>query len=153
VVLIDTDVLLLAFAFQQDDRQPKNKSFLERVQTAEPGITVFNLLEFLGQMSFNLSPTELDKWQSWLVESFRLNVIWPVDPKDEQATLVFKSDIFDRSFAKMRAYRMSFMDALILDLAERTPNVAHFVTWNARHFKNKTTLNVLTPEEYVNQAR
>ena len=30
-------------------------------------------------------------------------------------------------------YRMAFMDALVLSLAERTPGVEQFVTWNARH--------------------
>jgi len=28
---------------------------------------------------------------------------------------------------------MAFMDALVLSLAERTPGVEQFVTWNARH--------------------
>ncbi len=153
MVLIDTDVLLLAFAFQQDDRQSRNKAFLQRAQSADPAISVYNLLEFLGQMSFNLSPAELDRWPIWLIEAFRLRIIWPIDPHDDQATVVFKSEIFDGPYAKMRSQRMSFMDALILDLAERTPDVDSFVTWNARHFKNKTRLNVLTPEEYVAQSR
>lgn len=152
MVLIDTDVLLLAFAFQQDKRQPKNRLFLQRVRAAEPAITVYNLLEFLGQMSFNLSPTELDRWQTWLIKAFWLKVVWPVDPQDDQATILFKSEIFDLPFAKMRTHHMAFMDALVLSLAERTPNVTHFVTWNARHFRDKSFLIVLTPEEYLNQS-
>lgn len=49
----------------------------------------------------------------------------------------------------MRTHRMSFMDALVLNLAERTPGVEQLVTWNARHFKGKSTLEALTPEEYL----
>ena len=41
------------------------------------------------------------------------------------------------------------MDSLILNLAERAPNVTAFVTWNARHFQEKTTLTVITPAEYL----
>jgi hypothetical protein len=40
---------------------------------------------------------------------------------------------------------------MILSLVERTPNVEYFVTWNAKHFKGKTNLTVLTPEEYLAQ--
>ncbi|MDW8325881.1 MAG: hypothetical protein RMK99_04880 [Anaerolineales bacterium] len=43
------------------------------------------------------------------------------------------------------------MDALVLNLAERTPNVTQFVTWNAKHFRGKSSLNVLTPDEYLQQ--
>jgi len=46
---------------------------------------------------------------------------------------------------------MAFMDALVLSLAERTPGVEQFVTWNARHFKAKSTLPALTPDEYLAQ--
>ena len=52
----------------------------------------------------------------------------------------------------MRAQRMAFMDSLVLNLAERTPDVDYFITWNARHFKGKSSLQVLTPEEYVNRS-
>jgi hypothetical protein len=44
---------------------------------------------------------------------------------------------------------MAFMDALVLSLAERTPGVEQFVTWNARH--SKSTRLALTPEEYPAQ--
>lgn len=150
--MIDTDVLLLAFAFHADNRQPLNAKFLEHVQSAEPALTIYNLMELLGQLSFNTSPTDLDDWRTWLLEVYHLNVIAPVPFEDSTATVIFKSEFFDRPFAKMRSQHMAFLDALSLDLAERTPGVTHFVTWNARHFKGKTTLSVLTPEEYLAQA-
>ncbi len=52
----------------------------------------------------------------------------------------------------MRTQHASFMDTLILNLAERTPNVETFVTWNARHFTGKSSLKVLTPQEYLTQV-
>ena len=151
MVALDTDVLLLAFAFQSDKRQPANTAFLKRVRAASPVLTIYNLMELLGQLSFNLSPAQLDAWQAWLLEAYQLTVIWPLAP-DDMGTLSFRAEIVDQPFAKMRAHRMSFMDALVLNLAERTPGVEQFVTWNARHFKNKSTLQILTPEEYLNQT-
>ena len=149
MVVIDTDVLLLDLAYPRDKRFAVNASFLARAAKVEPAITVYNLMELLGQLSFNLAPTQLDAWQSWLIDAYQLTVIWPVDPSEPTAASFFRAEIFERPFAKMRAQRMAFMDALILNLTERTPNVDYLITWNASHFKSKSTLRVLTPEEYI----
>jgi hypothetical protein len=144
--------VLLAFAFQNDPRQAANTAFLDRVQAVEPAITVYNLMEILGQLSFNLSSAKLANWQAWLIDAYQLTVIWPIEPNEQiTAAAFFRAEIVERPFAKMRAQRMAFMDALVLNLAERTPNAEQFVTWNARHFRGKSPLTVLTPEEYVKQ--
>ncbi|MBM3128192.1 MAG: hypothetical protein FJ009_06075 [Chloroflexi bacterium] len=152
MVVIDTDVLLLEFAFQSDARQTVNSEFLERVRTEEPAITVYNLMELLGQLSFNLAPAKFDNWREWLIEVYNLSVLAPVGLDNPTATINFKSEIMDQPFAKMRMHRMAFMDALALNLAERTPSVTSFVTWNARHFKGKSSLRILTPTEYLAQV-
>ena len=51
MVIIDSDVLLLAFAFPNDDRQKLNQKFLELAQTAQPATMIYNLMEVLGQLS------------------------------------------------------------------------------------------------------
>ena len=153
MVIIDTDIFLVEFAFHRDQRQAINAEFLQRVQTAEPALTIYNLMELLGQLSFNLAPTKLDDWRVWLLETYNLNVLSPVSIDDRAATIYFIPEIFDRPFAKMRTQRMAFMDALVLSLAERSAGIEAFVTWNARHFKGKTTLPVLTPEEFLAQKR
>jgi len=63
----------------------------------------------------------------------------------------FYEELYDRPYQKIRSVRMPFMDALIISLVERTPDVEYFVTWNAKHFKGKTTLTVLTQEEYLSR--
>jgi hypothetical protein len=109
-------------------------------------------MELLGQLSFNLAPTKLDDWREWLIEVYNLSVLAPVSLDDPTATVHFKREIFDQPYAKMRSHRMAFMDALAINLAEQTPDVTSFVTWNARHFKDKTMLRVLTPAEYLAEA-
>ncbi|MBV6450310.1 MAG: hypothetical protein MHPDNHAH_01033 [Anaerolineales bacterium] len=149
MVVIDTDVLLLAFAYPNDDRQKINQKFLETVQTAQPATTIYNVMEILGQLSFNLSAEQLDRWQDWLVNAYDLTVIWDIDPEERIVPETWHEILYERPIRKMRTVRMAFVDALILSAAERPLNVNHFVTWNARHFKGKTTLSVLTPEEYL----
>jgi predicted nucleic acid-binding protein len=152
MVIIDTDVLLLAFAFHQDRRQAANTAFLQQVQAAQPATTIYNVMEILGQLSFNLASERLDAWQSWLIDAYQLVVIWPSNPDLLIESISFREEIFERPYARMRTYKMPFVDALILNLAERTPDATRLVTWNARHFQDKSTLHVLTPEEYLLQA-
>jgi len=152
MVVVDTDVLLLAFAFHRDDRQTANAAFLSKIQSENPAITIYSLMEILGQLSFNLSPENLSAWQSWLVNAYHLTILWPVDPDSPTAGLSFRAEIFERPFERMRAQRASFLDTLILNLVERTPGVEVFVTWNARHFKGKSPIKVLTPQEYLTQV-
>jgi hypothetical protein len=149
MIFVDTDVLWLAFAFHEDGRQAINNTFLKQVQTAQRATTIYNVLELLGKLSFNLAPGRLDEWQSWLVDAYQLLVIWPVNPDLSIAASTFREEIFERPYNKMRSFRMPFMDSLILNLAERTPNATHLVTWNARHFQGKSTLQILTPEDYL----
>ncbi len=106
-------------------------------------------MEVLGQLSFNLAPATLDKWPSWLIDAYQLAVIWPATSPGEAFQAAFRAEIQERPFARMRTHRMAFMDSLVLGLAERTPGVTQVVTWNARHFKNKTMLPVLTPAEFA----
>jgi len=153
MVVIDTDVFVLEFAFHNDPRRDVNSNFLKQVRDNDSAVTVYNLLELLGQLSFNLAPTKLETWQSWLVDAYALTVIWPVEP-DEYTTAAsyFRKEIFDQPFTRMRQKRMAFLDSLVLNLAERTPGVEFFVTWNAKHFKNKSSLAVLTPFEFLETA-
>lgn len=149
MVVIDSDVLLLAFAYPNDDRQSVNLKFLEAVQTAQPATTIYNVMEVLGQLSFNLSEEQLEGWQDWLVNAYNLTVIWDADSKEKIDSETWHEIVYARPLQKMRSVRMAFMDALIISATEHAPSVDCFVTWNARHFKGKTDLTVLTPEEYL----
>lgn len=149
MVVIDTDVLLLRFVFHRDVRQAVNNDFLQRVLHTEPATTIYNLMEFLGQMSFNLSAKRLAEWNSWLADDYNLTILFPSSRGNQTADSFYRQEIFERAIAKISKEKMSYMDALALDLAERVPNVEYFVTWNAKHFKNKSTLVVVTPAEYL----
>jgi len=150
MVVIDTDVFLLEFAFHRDPRHPVNSRFLALIRDHKPAITVYNLMEILGQLSFNLAPNRLAQWRLWLQAGYNLTVLWP-EPGDGDAFAFFRREIYEAPLARMQEHRMAFLDALVLNLAERGEDVTAFVTWNARHFKGKSRLTVLTPAEYLNQ--
>jgi len=152
MVIIDSDVLLLEFAYHRDPRQDQNVLFLQRVRPLWPGITIYTLLEILGQLSFNLSRDELLQRPKWLGANYGISVLWP-KPAGLGAEDFFRREIYEQPFARMQAHRIAFGDALVLALAENTPNIEAFVTWNARHFRGKTALAVMTPAEYLEQAQ
>ncbi len=54
MVFLDSDIFLLEFIFQRDPRHGVNQHFLSVVQDHSPAITIYNLMEILGQLSFNL---------------------------------------------------------------------------------------------------
>ncbi len=80
---------LLVFAFHLDNRQITNTEFLNIIQSENPAITIYSLMEIIDQLSFNLSPENLSTWQSWLVDAYHLTVIWPVDPDSLHCRVVF----------------------------------------------------------------
>lgn len=147
MVAIDTDVLILAFAFQRDPRQSLNEQFLSQVQDQTPVVAIYTVMELLGKLSFNLSADRLAQWPLWLQERWQLTVIYP-QTLGLDATLFFQQTFVDRPFRKMQAVGMPFLDALILNLVEES-GADSLVTWNARHFAKKTTLPVFTPAEYL----
>ena len=63
--------------------------------------------------------------------------------------ILFRQEIHETPLVRMQEKRMAFLDTLILNLAERLSEAETFVTWNARHFRDKSSLTVLTPAEYL----
>lgn len=152
MVAIDTDVLVLAFAFHQDTRQAFNTSFLTTARTQTPVVAIYSVMELLGQLSFNLSAERLAQWPSWLQDHYNLTLLYPTTT-NLTAELFFQNEFIDRPFARMERLRMPYLDGLILDLIERVNGVDTFVTWNMRHYRNKTALTVLTPAEYMEKSQ
>ena len=148
MVAIDTDIFVLAFAFHQDTRQAVNTRFLTQVRAHTPVVAIYSAMELLGQLSFNLSPERLAQWQVWLQDYYGLTLLYP-ETAELNATIFFQEEFIERPLMRMQRQRIPFLDGLILGLVERVANVEAFVTWNARLYRGKTHLTVLTPAEYL----
>lgn len=148
MVAIDTDVLTLAYAFHRDPRQAANAQFLTEVRADDPATTIYSVMELLGKLSFNLSGERLAQWPLWLQDRYQLTILYP-STTGLTAETFFHREFVDRPFGRMQRFRMAFLDSLILNLAENALEVQVFVTWNARHYRDKTPLTVLTPAEYL----
>ena len=148
MVIIDTDILLTEFRYQRDRKYYINKQFLSTIRTTGGATTVYTLMEFLGSISFNVNPSRLAKWRSWLRDAYNLVIIWP-EAQGLDADSFLHSLIYEHPFERMRRKPIPFVDALILDLAEQVEETEALVTWNTKHFKGNTSLTIKTPKEYL----
>ncbi|MFQ5980973.1 MAG: hypothetical protein ACE5OZ_22770 [Candidatus Heimdallarchaeota archaeon] len=145
MIFIDTDVFILDRFFPRDVRHQMNAQFLAKTSSEKRATTIYNLLEFLGLASFNLSEIELSKLFVGFSTLYSVNVTYPsvavMSPQH------FLEHQIEQVLAKIRL-KMNFSDALILlNVEEGDPTV--FVTWNKNHFTGRTTTPVQTPTEFL----
>jgi hypothetical protein len=99
-----------------------------------------------------LSAERLVQWPSWLQDRYNLTLVYPATA-NLAAEPFFQDEFISRPFLHMQQLRMPYLDGLILDLIERVSSVDTFVTWNARHYRGKTAMYVLTPVEYLERFK
>ena len=146
--IVDTDIFILEFRFQRDRRYSINNQFLSTIKATGGGITIYSVMEFLGKMSFNMNPDRLIDWRSWLQDAYNLTIVWP-EARGIDLVGFTRSLLFNRPFDRMCRTPIAFADCLILDLAEQVEEAQTFITWNAKHFVDRTSLPVKTPQEYL----
>ena len=143
MIFIDTDIFVIDKLFLKDDRYGTNKAFLN--ETEEKFTSIFNLFEMLGIASFNLNEVELTKLFKGFGEVYGLKILYPstafISVND------FVETLFETTFQKIRM-KMNFQDALILTVAEEH-QCSQFVTWNTKHFVDRTYMNVQRPKEFL----
>ena len=144
MIFLDTDIFVIDRLFPNDERHETNRRFLKR--DAEKATSIYNLLELCGISSFTLTPTELTKLFMNFHQQYNLRVLYPkpYGTSAEETTRQLVSRIFEKICMKM-----NYSDAQILLIAEEH-NCTEFVTWNVKHFTERTHLTVTSPDGFVN---
>jgi hypothetical protein len=140
-IFIDSGPFVIDLAFPQDARAGLTRRFLERVRRAGSGVTaVVAVLEVAGAVSFHSSVEETTRLARRFGELYGLRV-WP-----ETRRLSFEADDVTERVTR----RMTLGDALILTAAETCrPKVSRLVTWNPADFRGRTSLTVVTPQQFL----
>ena len=125
------------------NRYELNRAFLNKAE--ERFTSIFNLFELLGIASFNLNEVELMKLFKGFGEVYGFIILYPATAFI--SVNEFVEALFERAFQKIKM-KMNFQDALILTVAEEH-QCSRFVTWNTKHFIDRTYLNVQTPKEFL----
>lgn len=143
MIFIDTDIFVIDKLFPSDERHELNKEFLGEAK--EKSTSIFNLFELLGIASFNLNEVELMKLFKGFGEAYDLKILYPSTAFI--SVNEFVEALFEATFQKIKL-RMNYQDALILAVAEQH-HCTRFVTWNTKHFIDRTYLIVQTPKEFL----
>ena len=148
MILIDTDIFVIDRRYSRDPKFQVNRRFLDylRDKKFDRATTIFNLYELCGIMSFNLSKQQVQNLFMGFESIYGLKIIYP--PLGNKTP----EEAFDRLLADTMGIileKVAFLDALVISTAESAPNVDGLITWNAKHFLNKTRLAPQTPEDYL----
>lgn len=107
-------------------------------------VPVCTLLELCGAASFSLNTEELALWLFSFAQVYRIKVLDPY-PGGEALTIGHYLAELGKEYITRG---MTFGDAALLREAEAYGAVA-IVTWNPKHFRDRTRVPVLTPEEWL----
>ena len=141
MILVDSDVFLIDLRYPRDRRFGDNRAFLDRLAISGQGATtIYNLLEVCGVLSFNLNRQQLRELYAHFARRFHIRVV----PNAELRQRLPAFRVGDLLSIVER--RVSFGDALVFALLEaQTAEETTFVTWNARHFRGRTEVDVREP--------
>jgi hypothetical protein len=140
-VFVDSGPFIIDLAFPQDPRAGLTRRFLERVRKSGKGVTgIVAVLEVAGAVSFHSSVDETTQLVRRFGDLYGIRV-WP-----ETRRLSFEADDVTARLVR----RMKLGDALMLTAAESCrPRVSTFATWNPADFRGRTTLAVVTPQQFL----
>jgi hypothetical protein len=143
VIVIDTDVLALYHFFVHDPRHEIAVSFMNETREQARGTTIYNLLELAGILAV-AGKADLGKS---LIGTYAtasdMQVLFPrLSPLSPDA---FWAD-YTGELVDMMTRGLRYGDAKVLWVAERN-EASGLVTWNTRHYQDRTSLPVYTPEE------
>jgi len=144
-MFVDTPTFAIELLYPRDVTYAINHRFLE-AQAGAIKTSIYNVLELCGIASYRLTRDELDKVFYAFEERFQVQVLHPQVADDIPSTLFF-DDWIAQIYARI-THKMHFADALILQVAE-SHDLSTFITWNKKHFENRTTMCILTPAEYL----
>ncbi len=146
--LVDTDVLVIDHRYQRDPKHSRNRQAIDRLHqdNHEVGITSHAFLEAVGIVSYLTPVADIPGLPSLFVNRYRLKVF--PDP------LAFQSyaQIITDDIVTQMATQMSLGDAVqAVQIRMFATHADALLTWNAKHFKGKIVIPVLTPEEWLQQ--
>lgn len=142
MIFLDTDIFVIDRLFPNDDRHKSNRKFLEAY--SDKATSIYNVLELCGISSFTLNPTELTKLFMNFHHQYSLRILYPKTRGSSPEETI--RHMVARIFEKI-SMKMNYSDAQILLIAEEY-NCSDFVTWNVKHFDDRTHLTVKTPVDF-----
>ena len=148
MIALDTDVLVIYHFFQNDPRYNETRLLLEKMTNEPKGVTIFNLLELSGIIASANNPDFSGDLFERYNESEDILILSPRMNADVANEDVFWRSVVSGCFTYIQK-GMRLGDAVILWTVETNQEIDTLVTWNPKHFIDKTPIKVLTPLEFL----
>lgn len=148
LILLDADVVLIDHRYKRDPKYKVNRDDLDRLHRdgQKLGIVTQTLLEIVGVLSFATSISRISGLADLLILQYDLEAIPDPTANTNYASVTIAEVI------NHLAKQMSLGDAVqAAQISLFAPNADALLTWNAKHFRGKVVVPVLTPEEWLQQ--
>jgi predicted nucleic acid-binding protein len=144
VIVLDTDVLAIYHLFTHDQRYEATETFMKITGHQARGTTLYNLMELAGIVSAAGKAPAAKKILETYARAADMKILYPTLAL--QTPELFWVEYCAQVMAVMER-GLRYGDARILWVAESN-ECSSLVTWNAGHYRNKTAVTIMTPEEY-----
>lgn len=145
MIALDTDVFVVYHIFHNDPRYDATKRLFERIGDQTKALTIFNLLEFCGILATANRKDDSQAVFNKFLTAEDTEILFPrLDQDEKEFWPAFVFECFSRIQKGLR-----LGDAVIIWTLETNNNIDSFITWNTKHFAGKTSINVLSPPEFL----
>ena len=149
MIVLDTDVLAIYHLFTHDNRYGITEAFMKDTRNDARGTTVFNLMELAGIVSASGKAPAAKKILETYAGAADMKILYPLLAL--QTPEIFWVEYCAQIMALMER-GMRYGDAKILWVAE-SRECSTLITWNTRHYQDKTSLEILTPADYCSDGK
>ncbi|OGW40457.1 MAG: hypothetical protein A2Y97_04300 [Nitrospirae bacterium RBG_13_39_12] len=146
MIAIDTDVLAVYHIFHNNPRYNATRNFFAKISGQPRAVTIFNLLELCGLFASANRVKESKNIFERYIKAENITILFPLFASEHKQAfwLTLVSECFSRIQKGMR-----LGDAVILWTLETNENIDSFVTWNTKHFSDKTPIKLLSPPDFL----
>jgi predicted nucleic acid-binding protein len=145
LTIVDTNVFVIDLRYRRDRNFKANRRLLDRIARDDDGATtLFNVLEVCGILSFNLNAVQVRELFFHFPAKYGIRIV-PAASVDRALPELTVGELLE-AIAK----KASLGDALLAATIEKhAPGATRFVSWDADHFRDKLSVPVFTPKEYL----
>jgi hypothetical protein len=148
VILLDADVILIDQRFITDIRHTINRAALDRLRVDghATGMVAHAVLEVVGVLSYGTPTANVPLIPDALRAKYGI-IVFPDPSREPNYALCTFDDLLHQMSLKM-----SLGDAVqAVQIQKSVPHADALLTWNAKHFRGKVVVPVLTLEEWLKQ--
>ena len=148
MILIDSNVLLVDFRYNNDPNFARNRQALAALATTGIPLAVPTqvVIEMVGVLSFGTPAADVLKLWPTIQSRYNLQVV-----PDPAVVPDHCGCTPDEILAEMIHKRHSGDAVIAAQIAKYASGATAFLTWNLKHFRGNLVIPVLTPEEWLLQ--